>query len=92
MAIARPTAQCRAASSGRNLSPQKRDFTRETPRPLAPRKHDPMKVLLLHPEFPELFWSLKHILRFIAKRATLPALGLFTVAAMLPDKWETRLM
>ena len=51
-----------------------------------------MKVLLLHPEFPELFWSLKHILRFIAKRATLPALGLFTVAAMLPDKWETRLM
>ena len=59
---------------------------------MAPRKHDPMKVLLLHPEFPELFWSLKHILRFIAKRATLPALGLFTVAAMLPDKWETRLM
>jgi hypothetical protein len=51
-----------------------------------------MKALLLYPEFPELFWSLKHILRFIAKRATLPALGLFTVAAMLPDKWETRLM
>lgn len=50
-----------------------------------------MKALLLYPEFPEPYWRFKHILRFIAKRATLPALGLFTVAAMLPDKWETRL-
>jgi hypothetical protein len=51
-----------------------------------------MKALLLYPEFPEPFWSFKHILRFVGQRATLPALGLFTVAAMLPDKWETRLL
>jgi hypothetical protein len=51
-----------------------------------------MKALLLYPEFPEPFWSIKHILRFVAKRATLPALSLFTVAASLPDRWETRLI
>jgi hypothetical protein len=51
-----------------------------------------MKALLLYPEFPEPFWSFKHILRIVGQRATLPALGLFTVAAMLPDKWETRLL
>jgi hypothetical protein len=51
-----------------------------------------MKALLLYPELPERFWSFKHILRFVGQRATLPALGLFTVAAMLPDKWETRLL
>ena len=50
-----------------------------------------MKALLLYPEFPEPFWSFKHLLRFVGQRATLPALSLFTVAAMLPDKWETRL-
>ena len=58
----------------------------------APRKNQPMKALLLYPEFPAPFWSFKHILRIVGKRATLPALGLFTVAAMLPDKWETRLI
>jgi hypothetical protein len=51
-----------------------------------------MKALLLYPEFPEPFWSLNHILRFIGKRAPLPALSIFTVAAMLPDKWETRMV
>ena len=51
-----------------------------------------MNVLLLYPEFPDTFWSLKHALKFIRKRATLPPLGLMTVAAMLPESWSKRLV
>ena len=46
-----------------------------------------MNVLLLYPEFPDTFWSFKHALKFIRKRASLPPLGLMTVAAMLPGDW-----
>lgn len=51
-----------------------------------------MNVLLLYPEFPETFWSFKHALKFIHKRASLPPLGLLTVAAMLPAPWAKRLV
>jgi hypothetical protein len=30
-----------------------------------------MKVLLLYPEFPDTFWSFKHALKFIRKKAAL---------------------
>jgi len=50
------------------------------------------KVLLLYPEFPDTFWSFKHALKFISKKAALPPLGLLTVAAMLPREWEARLI
>ena len=51
-----------------------------------------MKALLIYPEFPDTFWSFKHALKFIRKRASLPPLGLLTVAAMLPPVWEKRLI
>lgn len=51
-----------------------------------------MKVLLIYPEFPDTFWSFKHALRFIRKKAGTPPLGLLTVAAMLPSDWEPRLV
>ncbi len=51
-----------------------------------------MKVLLLYPEFPDTFWSFKHALQFIRKKASMPPLGLLTVAAMLPPAWELRLV
>lgn len=51
-----------------------------------------MKILLVYPEFPDTFWSFKHALKFIRKRAGSPPLGLLTVAAMLPEDWETRLV
>ena len=50
-----------------------------------------MKVLLLYPEFPDTFWGFKHALKFIRKKASIPPLGLLTVAAMLPRPWEKRL-
>jgi radical SAM superfamily enzyme YgiQ (UPF0313 family) len=51
-----------------------------------------MNVLLIYPEFPDTFWSFKHALKFIRKRASLPPLGLLTVAAMLPSEWNKRLV
>ena len=53
---------------------------------------DKMKILLVYPQTPDTFWSFKHVLRFISKRAAFPPLGLLTVAAMLPDDWELRLV
>ena len=49
-------------------------------------------VLLLYPEFPDTFWSFKHALKFIHKKASLPPLGLLTVAAMLPKEWGKRVV
>ena len=51
-----------------------------------------MKILLVYPEFPDTFWSFKHALKFIRKKAGAPPLGLLTVAAMLPSEWEKRLI
>ena len=51
-----------------------------------------MNVLLVYPEFPDTFWSFKHALKFVRKKAALPPLGLLTVAAMLPEEWGKRLV
>jgi radical SAM superfamily enzyme YgiQ (UPF0313 family) len=51
-----------------------------------------MKVLLVYPRGPDTFWSFKHVLRFVAKKAAFPPLGLLTVAAMLPAHWSLRLV
>src|SRR5210317_470457 len=51
-----------------------------------------MNVLLINPEVPNTFWSLKNALKFISKKALLPSLGLLTVAAMLPKSWEKKLI
>jgi len=51
-----------------------------------------MKVLLVYPKCPDTFWSFTHALRFISKKAVQPPLGLLTVAAMLPEKWEKRVV
>lgn len=49
-------------------------------------------MLLLYPEFPDTFWSFKHALKFVRKRASLPPLGLLTVGALLPGGWAKRLI
>ncbi len=51
-----------------------------------------MNILLVYPEFPDTFWSFKHALRFIGKKASGPPLGLVTVAAMLPKEWQKKLV
>jgi radical SAM superfamily enzyme YgiQ (UPF0313 family) len=51
-----------------------------------------MKILLINPEVPNTFWSLKGALKFVSKKALLPPLGLLTVAAMLPESFDKKLI
>lgn len=51
-----------------------------------------MNILLIYPRIPDTFWSFKHALKFVGKKAVSPPLGLLTVAAMLPETWEMRLV
>ncbi len=51
-----------------------------------------MKILLVSPRVPDTFWSFRHALRFISKKAGEPPLGLLTVAAMLPAEWQKALV
>jgi len=51
-----------------------------------------LKVILVYPRYPDTFWSFRYSLKFIFKKATFPPLGLLTVAAMLPEKWEKKLV
>ncbi|MFO7891833.1 MAG: DUF4070 domain-containing protein [bacterium] len=51
-----------------------------------------MKILLIYPKIPNTFWSFKNALRFISKKSSEPPLGLLTVAAMLPEDWEKKLI
>jgi len=51
-----------------------------------------MKILLVYPKYPDTFWSFKHALKFVSKKAAFPPLGLLTVASMLPEKWEKKLV
>jgi radical SAM superfamily enzyme YgiQ (UPF0313 family) len=51
-----------------------------------------MKVLLLYPLFPKSFWSFEKTLALLDRKAMLPPLGLVTVAAILPQEWEFKLV
>ena len=51
-----------------------------------------MKILLVSPKTPDTFWSFKHVVRFVSRKAAMAPLGLLTVAAMLPPEWELRLV
>jgi radical SAM superfamily enzyme YgiQ (UPF0313 family) len=51
-----------------------------------------MNALLIYPQYPDSFWSFKHALRFISKKAAVPPLGLITVSAMFPEGWNKKLV
>ncbi|HVO73444.1 MAG TPA: DUF4070 domain-containing protein [Ignavibacteriaceae bacterium] len=51
-----------------------------------------MNILLVYPLYPDTFWSFKHALRFVSKKASFPPLGLLTVASMLPPQWNKKLI
>jgi len=47
---------------------------------------------MVYPMYPDTFWSFKHALKFVSKKASFPPLGLLTVAAMLPKDWNKKLI
>ena len=51
-----------------------------------------MRTLFIYPEFPKTFWSYEKILELINRKVLLPPLGLVTVAALLPQHWEMKLV
>ena len=51
-----------------------------------------MRALLVAPRFPVTYWGFQHALPYAGARASLPPLGLISVAALLPADWELRLV
>jgi radical SAM superfamily enzyme YgiQ (UPF0313 family) len=51
-----------------------------------------MRALLVCPEFPLSFWSFQKSCRLRGSKTVNPPLGLLTVAALLPQEWEMRLV
>lgn len=51
-----------------------------------------MNALLVYPRCPDTFWSFRHAMKFIGRKASFPPLGLLTVAAMLPQEWNKKLV
>lgn len=51
-----------------------------------------MRTLFIYPEFPKTFWSYEKILELVDRKVLLPPLGLVTVAALLPQSWEMKLV
>src|SRR5512135_1196699 len=52
----------------------------------------PVRALLVYPELPPTYWSMTYALPFIGKKASIPPLGLLTVASLLPADWEVTLV
>ena len=51
-----------------------------------------MNILLVYPETPSTFWSFRNALKFISKKSSESPLGLLTIAAMLPEEWNKKLI
>jgi len=51
-----------------------------------------VRILLVYPQYPDTFWSFRHALKFVSKKAAFPPLGLLTIAAMLPGEWDKKLV
>ena len=51
-----------------------------------------MRALLVYPEFPVSYWGFQHTMPLVGCKASLPPLGLMTLAALLPRHWELRLI
>jgi radical SAM superfamily enzyme YgiQ (UPF0313 family) len=51
-----------------------------------------IKVLMVWPRFPPSFWGFESMMDVIPEKSVLPPLGLITVAALCPARWEIRLL
>ncbi len=51
-----------------------------------------MRALLLYPKFPPSYWTFEATVALAGRKSFLPPLGLLTVAALLPQDWDFRLV
>ncbi len=51
-----------------------------------------LNVLLVSPQCTDTFWSMKQAMKVFGKKAVSPPLGLLTVATILPDEWNKKLV
>src|SRR4051812_26732485 len=51
-----------------------------------------MRALLVHPPTPPTYWGFQHSLPIAGKAASLPPLGLLSLAALLPAGWDIRVV
>jgi radical SAM superfamily enzyme YgiQ (UPF0313 family) len=51
-----------------------------------------MNILLVYPHYPDTFWSFKYALKFISRKASNIPLGLITVAPLIPQSWNKKLI
>lgn len=51
-----------------------------------------MRILLIYPRFPKTFWSFDRAVELMGHQVLLPPLGLTTVAALLPQDWQFKLV
>ncbi|MGO9117775.1 MAG: B12-binding domain-containing radical SAM protein [Desulfomonilaceae bacterium] len=51
-----------------------------------------MKILMINPSFLEEVWSMKYLMKVYGRKSFAPPLALMTVAALLPNNWEIRLI
>lgn len=51
-----------------------------------------LNILLIYPRTPDTYWSYRHALSFVDKKAVMPPLGLLTVAAIMGEHYTYRLV
>ncbi len=50
------------------------------------------KVLMVYPEIPNTFWNFQSLMPVLGKKAMFPPLGLLTIAALMPDNYDIKLI
>jgi radical SAM superfamily enzyme YgiQ (UPF0313 family) len=48
--------------------------------------------LLIYPKIPDTYWSFKYAMPFVERKALMPPLGLATIAAMIPNSYDVRIV
>ena len=49
-------------------------------------------ILLVYPEYLKTFWSFEQAMKIMGRKAAYPPLGLLTIASMLPEHWNKKLI
>lgn len=51
-----------------------------------------MNILLIYPKMPDTFLTMNSLMKIIGKKTSYPPLGLLTVASILPEEWNKKLV